>query len=154
MMTMIEPIDPEACHLLVKGLSHGVSTDGTQTIFVFEDDAGKRVTLRMNVGIVKGVMSMFHDVAEALERRGGDPGTVLLKTLTRPPLVGNSPQFRGYVVLSLEYGTQNETGHLIRDDVAMQLARNLEYDVSTRKSAPERAMMTAGMRRIILPPGH
>jgi len=36
----------------------------------------------------------------------------------------------------------------------MQLARNLEFDVSTRKSAPERAMMTAGMRRIILPPGH
>jgi hypothetical protein len=150
----IDPIDPATCHELAVGVSHGISTDGTQALFVFEDTDGKRVMFRIDVGKVKRIGSMIHDVVLALENRGADPGNVLLKSPTRPPLIGHSDQFRGHVVFGLEVGTEAETVFLFRDDLALQIAKNIEHEVVSRTSPQQRALMTSGMRRIILPPGH
>ncbi len=150
----IDQVDQAACHELAKVVSYGISTDNTQAMLVFEDADRKRATVHMSVDRVKRLQSIFHEMAQALEKRGIDPGNVLIKRPTREPLVGHSDQFRGHVILGLEVGTQDEDVYALPDQMALQTAKHIEHEVISRTSPQQRAMMTAGMRRIIMPPGH
>jgi len=139
------------CLQLVKGVSQSLSTDGSSAMLMFQSENGP-VAITVPVDQLRAFRAMFNDVIDKATAVHAEPGNISFK---RPKgfSVGHSDQMRGFVAVTFDPNSAEESLFILADHDGLKLAEAIRNDVLGRMTAAQRAKVQIAMfqKKLIIP---
>lgn len=137
------PVQVRTIHVL-NGTGISISTDGTTAMLQFDTPDGDPVAITFAIAGAVNLRSMVNEVVDMARRRDIRAGNVAPK-YPDTTSVGHSDQIRGHVAVMFDPDTAIAAVYMVKDAVALEVAKAITDDVLSRATPQERARHQAGL---------